>query len=166
MGTTEFEKLKASITEKSCLCVGLVNAAYLENDIKIKGQEQGVVICPGPNLAYFKEEVSLSDMVKHIYGNNNVMTHVNRPHVFIKELQLYIAYLKNDITDFSIGIISSGQIKKWNSFRNNLSAGIQDYMYLFANTSDFKPDTLNIQQQLSQYQLDLNDIKIPETVMA
>jgi hypothetical protein len=61
------------------------------------------------------------------------MNHVNRPHVFIKELQLYIAYLKNDITDVSIGIITSGQIKKWNSFRNNLSAGIQYYMNLFDN---------------------------------
>ena len=166
MGTTEFEKLKTNITEKSCLCVGLVNAAYLENDIKIKGQEQGVVICPGPNLAYFKEEVSLSDMVKHIYGNTNVMTHVNRPHVFIKELQLYIAYLKNDITDVSLGIITSGQIKKWNSFRNNLSAGIQSYMNLFANTTHFKSDALSIQQQLSQVQSDLNEIKIPETVIA
>ena len=117
-------------------------------------------------MAYFKEEVSLSDMVKHIYGNTNVMTHVNRPHVFIKELQLYIAYLKNDITDVSLGIITSGQIKKWNSFRNNLSAGIQYYMNLFANTTYFKTDTLNIQQQLNQYQTELNDIKIPETVMA
>jgi hypothetical protein len=166
MGVTEFEKLKTIITEKSCLCVGLVNAAYLENDIKIKGQEQGVVICPGPNLAYFNEEISLSDMVKHIYGNANVMTHVNRPHVFIKELQLYIAYLKNDMTDVSIGIITSGQIKKWNSFRNNLTAGIQYYMNLFADTTYFKTDTLNIQQQLIQYQSDLNEIKIPEPVMA
>jgi hypothetical protein len=94
------------------------------------------------------------------------MNHVNRPHVFIKELQLYIAYLKNDMTDVSIGIITSGQIKKWNSFRNNLSAGIQYYMNLFADTTYFKTDTLNIQQQLIQYQSDLNEIKIPETVMA
>jgi hypothetical protein len=146
--------------------VGLVNAAYLENDIEIKGQEQGVGICPGPNLAYFNEEISLSDMVKHIYGNANVMNHVNRPHVFIKELQLYVAYLKNDIADVSKSTITSGQIKKWNSFRNNLSAGIQYYMNLFASTTYFKTDTLNIQQQLNQYQSDLNEIKIPEPLMA
>jgi hypothetical protein len=166
MGITEFEKLKTIVTEKSCLCVGLVNAAYLENDIKIKGQEQGVVICPGPNLAYFNQEIALSDMVKHIYGNANVMNHVNRPHVFIKELQLYVAYLKNDIADVSMGTITSGQIKKWNSFRNNLSAGMQYYMNLFASTTYFKTDTLNIQQQLNQYQSDLNEIKIPEPLMA
>jgi hypothetical protein len=166
MEVAEFEKLKAKITEKSCLCVGLVNAAYLENDIEIKGQEQGVVICPGPNLAYFNEEISLSDMVKHIYGNTNVMNHVNRPHVFIKELQLYVAYLKNDIADVSMGTITAGQIKKWHTFRNNLSAGIQYYMNLFGNSTYFKSDSLSIQQQLNHYQAELNDIKIPETVMA
>jgi hypothetical protein len=41
-------KRKTKITEKSCLCVGLANASYLENDMKIKGQAQGVVICPDP----------------------------------------------------------------------------------------------------------------------
>jgi hypothetical protein len=39
-------------------------------------------------------------------------------------------------------------------------------MNLFASTNYFKTDTLNIQQQLIQYQSDLNEIKIPETVMA
>jgi hypothetical protein len=43
-----FENAKTKITEKSCLCVGLANASYLENDMKIKGQAQGVVICPDP----------------------------------------------------------------------------------------------------------------------
>jgi hypothetical protein len=105
-------------------------------------------------------------MVKHIYGNANVMNHVNRPHVFIKELQLYVAYLKNDIADVSKSTITSGQIKKWNSFRNNLSAGIQYYMNLFGNSTYFKSDSLSIQQQLNHYQAELNDIKIPETVMA
>jgi hypothetical protein len=65
-----------------------------------------------------------------------------------------------------MGTITAGQIKKWNSFRNNLSAGIQYYMNLFGNSTYFKTDTLNIQQQLIQYQSDLNEIKIPETVMA
>jgi hypothetical protein len=65
-----------------------------------------------------------------------------------------------------MGTIISGKIKKWNSFRNNLSAGIQYYMNLFANTTHFKSDIFNIQQQLDQYQSDLNEIKIPEPVMA
>jgi hypothetical protein len=39
-------------------------------------------------------------------------------------------------------------------------------MNLFASTTYFKTNTLNIQQQLIQYQSDLNEIKIPEPVMA
>jgi hypothetical protein len=39
-------------------------------------------------------------------------------------------------------------------------------MNLFGNSTYFKTDTLNIQQQLIQYQSDLNEIKIPEPVMA
>jgi hypothetical protein len=108
---TKFEKLKTKITDKACLCVGLVNAAYLENNIKIKGQQQGIVICPGPNLAYFDKEISLANMVKHIYGNANVMTDANRPNVFVKELKMYVDYLKNEISDFSTEL-SAGQIKK------------------------------------------------------
>jgi hypothetical protein len=52
------------------------------------------------------------------------------------------------------------------TFRNNLSAGIQYYMNLFASTTYFKTDRLNIQPQLIQYQSDLNEIKIPEPIMA
>jgi hypothetical protein len=39
-------------------------------------------------------------------------------------------------------------------------------MNLFASTNYFKSDSLSIQQQLNHYQAELNDIKIPETVMA
>jgi hypothetical protein len=39
-------------------------------------------------------------------------------------------------------------------------------MNLFGNSTYFKSDSLSIQQQLNHYQAELNDIKIPETVMA
>ena len=86
LSTAIFKKLKEKITEKTCLCVGLSNASYLENNIQIKGQEQGVVICPGPNMAYFDKEISLSEMVQHIYGNANVLSSTERPNMFVKEL--------------------------------------------------------------------------------
>ena len=165
ISATTFEKLKAKITDKACLCVGLVNAAYLENDIKIKGQQQGIVICPGPNLAYFDKEISLANMVKHIYGNTNVMTDVNRPNVFVKELKMYVAYLKNEISDYNTEI-SAGQIKKWNSFKNNLLEGIKYYQDLFSNTDFFKDERAKIQKQIEEYQLELNKIEIPTLVLA
>jgi hypothetical protein len=38
VSASTFEKMKFNITEKACLCVGLANASYLENDIRISGQ--------------------------------------------------------------------------------------------------------------------------------
>ncbi|TRX29379.1 hypothetical protein FNW25_02420 [Flavobacterium franklandianum] len=160
-----FNKMKFDITEKACLCVGLANASYLENDIKITGQSQGVIICPGPNMAYFDKEVSLSEMVRHIYGNFNVMTDVNRPNLFIKELKMYIDYLKNDIKNISTEINAS-QLKKIKAFKSNLLEGIAFYQNFFANTNYFENSIKEIQNQLEFYTKELVGVEVPELVVA
>ena len=160
-----FEKKKNSITEKACLCVGLANASYLENDIKIKGQAQGVIICPGPNMAYFDQEVSLSKMVQHIYGNASVLTVTNRPNLFVKELKMYLDYLKNEISAVTEEI-TLGQIKKWNSFKNNLLSGIEYYEDLFSITPFFESTKKEILSQFNSYKLELFEIEIPELKLA
>jgi hypothetical protein len=159
LSETDFNKMQTKITEKSCLCVGLANASYLENNIKIKGQDQGIVICPGPNLAYFDHEISLSDMVRHIYGNTNVMTTPNRPHVFVNELKLYVDYLQRDIEE--AGEFTAAQIKKWQLFKANLQEGISYYQNLFANTTYFRNETDLIQNQLLSYKEALTAVEIP-----
>ena len=156
-----FEKKKSSITEKACLCVGLANAAYLENDIEIKGQAQGVIICPGPNMAYFDQEVSLSKMVQHIYGNASVLTVTDRPNLFVKELKMYLDYLKNEIKDVTEEI-SLGQIKKWNSFKNNLFLGIGYYEDLLSTGSYFESTKKEILRQFDVYKNELIAFQIPE----
>ena len=161
---SEFEKMKTKITDKSCLCVGLANAAYLENDIKIKGQQQGIVICPGPNLAYFDKEISLANMVKHIYGNANVMTDENRPNVFVKELKMYVDYLRNEISEYT-NELSAGQIKKWNLFKTNLLAGIEYYEDLFSSTNFFKEERSKIKNQIEKHKSELIEIEIPSLVL-
>lgn len=118
------------ILEKSCLCVGLSNASLLENNIPIKGEQQGIVVCPGPNIAYFTEEVSLLRMVKHIYGNDNVILQKNRPHFFIKELEMYVDYHKKDIENL-LNEASKIALKKIEKFRQNLLEGIDYYQNLF-----------------------------------
>jgi len=160
-----YENAVNKITDKSCLCVGLANASYLENNVKIKGQAQGVVICPGPNMAYFDHEVSLSKMVRHIYGNDNVMSDTSRPNMFIKELKMYIDYLKNEIDSLST-VITAGQIKKWNLFKTNLLDGIGYYENLFA-TPVFVKDFMNSKIDLwHQYKSEILNIKIPELELA
>lgn len=154
-----FEKSKIKITEKSCLCVGLANASYLENDIKIKGQAQGVVICPGPNLAYFDKEVSLKEMVQHIYQGKSVLR-MDRPNLFVKELKMYVDYFRNEIEAIS-GEVTAMQLKKWNSFKANILEGIEYYQNLFSSTFYFKKEEEKIKKQFDFYKSELNAIQIP-----
>ncbi len=159
LGSDIYKNAKAKITEKSCLCVGLANASYLENDIKIKGQKQGVVICPGPNMAYFDKEVSLSQMMKHINGNTSVLSNRDRPNMFIKELKMYVDYLKNDIATISEDL-SAKQVKKWNIFKNNLIDGIAYYQDLFLTSMSI--ENTRIQKELYFYEERLIAIIIPK----
>ncbi|MFN8325713.1 hypothetical protein [Flavobacterium sp.] len=152
-------KLKKKIVEKACLCVGLANSSYIENKIEIKGQQQGVVICPGPNLAYFNKTVSLADMVKHIYGSIDVLPTNNRPNVFVKELGLYVEHLKKEIENYS-ETITSMQQKKWATFKANLIKGIEYYQDLFNDTSYFLNERVTIQKQLKSYKLQVSQIEI------
>nr|WP_288834001.1 hypothetical protein [uncultured Flavobacterium sp.] len=160
-----YEKAKQQITEKSCLCVGLANASYLENNIKIKGQDQGVVICPGPNIAYFDQEVSLAKMIQHIYGNTTVLRDTTRPNLFVKELKMYIDYLKNDIQSITEEI-NTAKTKKLESFKSNLLEGIEYYQNLFSTIPNFETIKNEVLNQLNSYKNELFSIEIPRLEVA
>ena len=78
------------VAEKDCLCEGLSAPAILANGSSPRRNLNAVTICPGPNLAYFKGVFSLKEMVSHIYGKLNLNLDLDRPHVFVKEAQLYV----------------------------------------------------------------------------
>ena len=139
----------------------MVNSSYLENELPIKGEKQGVVVCPGPNLAYFDKEVSLADMVQHIYGEKNVMPQNGRPNLFINELKMYVDYLKNEIEDFSESF-TNAQVKKWKTFKTNLTDGVEYYEKLFSETAFFKDNVKTIQSQLADYKNKIMGLAIPE----
>ena len=124
----EFEK----IVNKSCRCVGLGTAAMIVNDINTKANGTGVSICPGPNMAYFTENVSLKEMVDHIYGRINIIKVNDRPHMFIKELKMYIDYLKNLISEVAMPI-EERQRKYFLTFQQNLNDGIEYYNQLISD---------------------------------
>jgi hypothetical protein len=123
--TAQFE----AITEKICLCEGLCASAYIKNDMLKPRESSAVAVCPGPNLAYFSRVYRLDEMVKHIYGQLNLLQNVKRPNLFINELNLYIDYLRKDI---------STHLKGWSDkkeryllkFSNQLQDGINYYKEL------------------------------------
>ncbi len=93
----DYQKQYNSVTEKICLCEGLCASAYVKNDMLKPKESAAVAICPGPNLAFFSKTYSLDEMVKHIYGQVNLLENVQRPNLFVNELNLYIEHLRKDI---------------------------------------------------------------------
>lgn len=120
------------ITEKSCTCVGLGTSALLAYGLDTKTEGSGVSICPGPNMAYYSKIMTLKEMVDHIYGRGNVIVRTDRPHMFIKELGIYLEYLKNKIEE-SRESMNKKQEKYLLTFTHNLNEGIAYYQQLFSS---------------------------------
>jgi hypothetical protein len=126
----EHKKEFDAITDKSCICVGLGTAALIVNNIDTKVEGPGVSVCPGPNIAYFDRVVSLKDMADHIYGRIKLVNESTRPNLFVKELQLYVDYLRTKIAE-APKPLSEKQLKQYQLFRNNLAEGIEYYRSLY-----------------------------------
>ncbi|MFA5296994.1 MAG: hypothetical protein WC389_02160 [Lutibacter sp.] len=157
----EYSKKSKQITDKACLCEGLANAALISYDIERKGEEQGVAICPGPNMAYFSKDVSLKEMVNHIYGRANVIETTNRPHLFIKELEMYVNYFSNKIDEFSDSFNAKNE-KYLTAFQSNLNDGIAYYQHLFSDTKNyFESNKEALLNDLEILKTKLFNIKIP-----
>ena len=119
------------VVEKTCLCMGLAASAVIKNNIQVK-ESQTVSICPGPNLAYFSKYMSLKEMSDQIYGMSKNITRADRPHMFLKELDLYISYFSDKLAE-SANNFSKKQEKYFKKFLKNLNQGIDYYSVLFEN---------------------------------
>ena len=87
----EEQGISNQITEKSCLCMGLAATAVINYSVDTR-ESKGVSICPGPNMAYFSKELSLSEMVHHIYNDAKEVVRADRPNMFVNELGMYLRY--------------------------------------------------------------------------
>ncbi|UCD62031.1 MAG: hypothetical protein JSV59_05565 [Flavobacteriaceae bacterium] len=131
----EYDYQYNKITEKSCTCVGLGTSALLTYGLDTTTEGQGVSICPGPNMAYFNKTMELNEMIDHIYGKTNVISRKDRPHMFIKELYIYLDYLQARIAESKFEITDK-QRKYLLTFAGNLNDGIIYYQELFNNLKE------------------------------
>lgn len=131
----DYKKQLNTILDKECLCVGLSNAAVTAYKLKPFKHLAGANVCPGPNLAYFNRIVSLRTMVDHIYGRGNIVARVDRPHMFLKELTLYVDYWMGLLEDTKT--LADQKSKAFaETFYQNLQEGIQYYRNLTENFGD------------------------------
>ncbi len=122
------------VHEKDCLCEGLTVSVRLKNKMKLPHRLSAVTICPGPNLAYFSGVFSLKEMVDHIYGRKEIAHAVDRPHMFINELQLYVDYLRKQINACKLSMTDK-QRNHFEKFRSNLLNGIAFYTAILPRMS-------------------------------
>ena len=151
LSKVEYDYHFQKITEKSCTCVGLGTSSLLAHDLDTKIEGDGVSVCPGPNMAYFSKIASLKEMIDHIYGRTDIITRTDRPHMFIKELYIYLDYYKKQISIYRRS--PTGKHKKQlASFGKHLNEGIHYYEKLFRSKNNVVSSTYNnVPKQLKTY---------------
>lgn len=159
----EHQKAYDKITVKSCICAGLVMTAYSENDLLKRSDGTGVSLCPGPNLAYFSKESTLHEMVDHIYGRGNVLNDTYRPHMFVKELGMYIDYLNKEIIEEPLQSLNAKRVKYFVGFKANLNSGIEYYENLL-NEMKHESDSIKakFREELASYKIIVAQITLPK----
>ncbi|MDZ7742877.1 MAG: hypothetical protein U5Q03_14330 [Bacteroidota bacterium] len=140
VSTQEYQRRFKEIVEKACLCTGLGASAMLVNGMDTKVEGDAVSICPGPNIAYFTKKMSLKQIIKHIYGRANVIEVSGRPNMYVKELNIYINFLKGKIEKSRLSRTQK-QKKDLLNFAMNLNKGISYLSNLFSTQTDKFNDT-------------------------
>ena len=115
------EKQVEKVLEKACLCDHLGNGVLITLGI-LKANRAPQAICPGPNIAWFNRKYSLEEMVDHIYGNKESLVSKERPHMFAKELVMYVDYFENLVNQSED---LEGEMKKLKRFKSNLEDGME-----------------------------------------
>lgn len=116
----------STVVKKACICNDLAGGVLVKNSID---SEAHPAICCGPGIANFSQVTTLEKMIGHIYGRVSLLNGSEPKYIFIKELSLYIDYLRLEIEKTSKGIIIR-TASYFDEFKNNLVNGIEYYRNL------------------------------------
>ena len=96
-------------------------------------------------------------MVDHIYGRINLLDNRPRPHMFLKELNMYLDIFKERMENFMKNQEDSKELKQLQAFQQNLIEGINYYKSLFDEKKKEVVDEL--EQLINKYPV-LRDFKV------
>jgi len=148
-----YEAEKDAITVKDCLCEGLGAPALLKKNISPAHGSSAVVICPGPNLAYFSGVYTLKQMVDHIYGRINLLNSVKRSNMFVNELNLYADYFKLELNKY-FDTANANKVRYLKNIKTNLLKGVEFYKEM---STSLKMET---DKYIDEMKEELNEIEI------
>ena len=95
------EALRQGVLAKSCICHDLAGTATRKNGIDPAATP---AVCCGPNIVNFSRIATLEEMVGHIYGRLSLLSDADRPHMFLRELALYVDYFRNELAKQETGV--------------------------------------------------------------
>jgi len=165
LSDTEFAEKFDQLTEKDCLCEGLSSSVLLKNSIPVKHHLEAVTMCPGPNLAYFSRIFSLEEMINHIYGRKSILNSNYRPHMFVKELKMYVDYLFEEVKKCEKDL-SDKQSKYFSSFKENLLKGIEYYKQLLPQMTKEATERLGkMKTELDRFKIALSEFSVDKLIV-
>jgi hypothetical protein len=143
--------VKKDVLAKSCICHDLAGGATLKYGIDPEAKS---AICTGPNIANFSRIATLEEMVGHIYGKINLLTTFDRPHMLIKELMLYVDFLRKELDRYSLRL-STRTPRYFTDFKENLLSGIENYrklaeQFIGEQKTRFLDDLKTLQKEIEQ----------------
>ena len=148
------EQAKEKVLAKTCLCTNLGTGSLIRLEI-MKPSYGRQAICPGPNIAWFNREYSLDEMVDHIYGRVESLVPKERPHMFAKEINMYVDYISE------LSIIAGDEEQEWkklNKMRKNLEKGM-DFCLEISATKAYPGENLDsIRSTVEHQRLRLEEI--------
>jgi hypothetical protein len=117
------EKVREGVIAKSCICHDLAGCATLKAGIDPHATP---AVCCGPNIVNFRRIATLEEMVGHIYGRISLLAGTGRPHMFVREIGLFVDYLRGEMEKISAGLVTRapGYLQET---RENLMQGIAYY---------------------------------------
>lgn len=131
------EERREQVLDKACLCDHLGNGALIALDI-LDEHRAPQAICPGPNIAWFDRRYSLRQMVGHIYGRGACLVPSHRPHMFAKEVTMYVDYFEELAAQPEEGRAWLNKMKK---FKRNLEEGM-DYCLQMSRGESYPDENL------------------------
>lgn len=114
------------IMAKACICHDLAGTVTLKYKID---KDALPSICCGPNIVNFSKVATLEEMIGHIYGRLSLLTNSERPHMFIRELSLYVDYLRDELQRAADGLLVK-TTKSFLEYKQNLNDAIEYYKNL------------------------------------
>jgi hypothetical protein len=116
----EKRRLREKVVQKTCVCEHLGNGALIALGMADEVAAPPLV-CPGPNIAWFKTTYTLREMVDHIYGRGPCLVPTERPHMFAAEIVMYVDHFERQVASCSC---SARELKTLEEFKQNLESGM------------------------------------------